>query len=131
MSQYWSDQALTVSDRPEFISFMNNTAKIVFSTSLAKADWNNTQIVRTIHKHQIEQWKRSPGKDILIYGSGAIVSQLAELQLIDEYALMLYPIVLGSGKALFPNISGRIKLNLIRTERFSCGSILQICHPHN
>jgi len=131
MFQYWSDQTLTISDRPEFIRFMNNTAKIVFSKSLVKADWKNTQVVRTIDKHQIELLKCSSGKDILIYGSGTVVSQLAELQLIDEYALMLYPVVLGSGKPLFPNISDRIKLDLISTERFSCGSMLHIYHPNN
>ena len=131
MSQYWSDKTLTAADRPSFINFMNNTPKIVFSKSLAEADWNNTKIVREVNKHDIEELKCGPGNDILIYGSGTIVSQLAKLDLIDEYALMLYPIVLGSGKPLFPNISDRIKFDLIHTESYSCGSNLHIYRPHN
>jgi len=135
MSQYWSDETLTASDRPSFINFMNNTAKIVFSKSLAKADWNNTKIVREVNKHDIDQLKGGLDGDILgdilIYGSGTIVSQLAKLGLIDEYALMLYPIVLGSGRPLFPNISDRIKLDLISTRCYSCGSILHIYRPYN
>jgi dihydrofolate reductase len=131
MSQYWSDETLTASDRPSFVNFMNNTAKIVFSKNLAKADWNNTKIFREVNKHDIDQLKRGSGSDILIYGSGTIVSQLAKLDLIDEYALMLYPIALGSGRPLFPNISDRIKLDLISTKRYSCGSSLHIFRPYN
>ncbi|GAA4168551.1 dihydrofolate reductase family protein [Sphingobacterium ginsenosidimutans] len=131
MFQYWSDETLTASDRPSFVHFMNNTPKIVFSKSLAKADWNNTKIVKEVNKHDIEELKRGLGGDILIYGSGTIVSQLAKLDLIDEYALMVYPVVLGSGRPLFPNISDRIKLDLISTRRYSCGSNLHIYRPYN
>ncbi|OOG16121.1 hypothetical protein BWD42_22340 [Sphingobacterium sp. CZ-UAM] len=131
MSQYWPDPTLTISDRPGIIDFMNNATKIVFSTSLVKADWNNSRIVNAIDRSEVERWKHSPGKDLLIYGSGTIVSQFSELKLIDEYALMLYPIVLGSGKPLFPNISERIKLNLISSRLFACGSILHTYYPEN
>lgn len=128
MSQYWPNSEAK-SELPSIVDHMNNTQKIVFSKSLDKANWNNTKIERDITKEQILSIKQESGKDIVIYGSGTIITQLSELELIDEYLLMINPVILGAGKPLFPNQTDRLKLNLTETQKFSCGSVLNTYKP--
>jgi dihydrofolate reductase len=67
--------------------------------------------------------KQEPGKDMVIYGSASIVQALTNLGLIDEYQLLVHPVVLGSGKPLFQNIQDRVKLKLIQSRVFSSGVV--------
>jgi dihydrofolate reductase len=72
----------------------------VFSRTLKSADWNNSVLLRDIDPEAIKQWKQEEGKDMLIYGSASIVQQLTTLGLIDEYQLLIHPVMLGGGKRL-------------------------------
>jgi dihydrofolate reductase len=95
---------------------LNAMRKIVFSRTLEKVEWNNSTLMKEILAEEIEHLKQQQGRDILIYGSASIVQALTNLGLIDEYQLLVYPIVLGSGKPLFQGITSRVHLNLVKTE---------------
>jgi dihydrofolate reductase len=123
MASFWTTPAAASQD-PAITNFMNNTPKIVFSKTLKKADWKNTRVIKDLKKEEILKIKQQSGKDMIIFGSGSIVSALAKLCLIDEYLIFVYPIILGSGKPLFKNLSNRIKLKLLETKTFKCGVVI-------
>lgn len=103
---------------------IDDATKIVFSNTLKKVEWKNSKILKEITIETISKLKKQPGKDIVIYGSGTIVSILTKLRLIDEYRLIVNPIVLGSGKSLFKGISDRLHLRLMKTKIFGSGNVL-------
>src|ERR1700686_4882943 len=80
---------------------MNGLPKYVVSTTLSEATWNATLIKGDLAE-ELSRLKQEAGQDILIFGSGELVHTLHERDLIDEYRLMIFPLVLGSGKRLFP-----------------------------
>ena len=73
--------------------------------------------------------KQLPGKNMMIFGSGSLVEQLTKLELIDEYHLMMNPVVLGKGIPLFKNIADRLKLTLVQTRIFKSGLVLLVYQP--
>jgi dihydrofolate reductase len=81
--------------------FLNKTQKLVFSKSMdAKPAWQPTRVVRDFSPRFVEDLKNQPGKDIILFGSGSIVSQLTQHRLIDEYIFVVSPVLLGSGRKL-------------------------------
>ncbi len=123
MVSYWPTPA-AAGEEPVITNFMNNTPKIVFSKTLEKAVWNNTGVIKEIKKEEILKMKQQPGKDIIIFGSGSIVSTLTKLGLIDDYLIFVNPVILGSGKPLFKDINDRINLKLLSTKKFNNGVVL-------
>ncbi len=123
MASYWSG-ARAVKNDPIVAGLMNNTPKIVFSKTLRKAEWNNTKITQGIGKLDIEKLKQEPGKDLFIFGSGNIVGELSGLRLIDEYRLMVNPVILGQGKPMFKDWRQRQKLKLSNSKQFKSGNVL-------
>ena len=103
---------------------LNSMRKIVFSRSLGSAEWNNSVLLREIDPEAIKRWKQEDGKDMLIYGSASIVQQLTNLGLIDEYQLLVHPVVLGGGKPLLTNIGDKHRLKLVSAKPFSSGVVL-------
>jgi dihydrofolate reductase len=108
---------------------MNEIRKYVVSTTLAKADWNNSSIICENIFDSIRRLKEQPGRDILIYGSGVLARTLLEHQLIDQLNLLVYPLVLGSGKRLFASADGQTKLKLIEHKPFTSGVVALIYQP--
>jgi dihydrofolate reductase len=106
------------------VDFMNNSRKVVFSKSLKKAEWNNSVVMKDIMPKEIEKLKQGAGKDIVIFGSGSIVSQLTKLGLIDEYQFLINPVFLGDGKTLFKSEEAKSKLKLSDTKIFDKGNIM-------
>ncbi len=102
---------------------LNAMRKIVFSRSLEKVEWNNSTLLSEVNPEAIVQLKQEPGKDIVIYGSASIVQALTNLGLIDEYQLLVHPVVLGGGKPLFQNIHDRVNLKLVETKQFPSGVV--------
>lgn len=94
-AKYWPTQT-----GPGFGERMNALPKYVVSTSLQKADWNNTQILRDVAK-EVAELKQTSGGDILIYGSATLVKSLMHHDLVDELRLLLYPVSVGGGLKLF------------------------------
>ncbi len=113
----------TVTTAGKFGERMNAIQKLVVSNTLQDARWNNSSIVRGNILEGIKALKEQDGKDILVFGSALLVQALAEHQLIDEYRLLTYPVVLGAGKRLFKEKFG-MKLKLIEAKTFDTGVVL-------
>jgi dihydrofolate reductase len=111
---------------------VNTSPKIVFSKTLWKveegANWKNIKIFHEIKPEEIFKLKEQEGKDFTILGSGSIIQQFANLDLIDEYNLVVVPVVLGVGKSLFKDVTKR-KLKLLETKTFKNGIVLLKYRP--
>ena len=108
-----------------FGDVMNGIRKYVVSTTLQSADaWRNSTIISNNVVEEVRKLKEQPGKNILMDGSSVLIPTLAENDLVDEYALHVYPIVLGSGKQLFPG-GKRINMKLVDSKALPTGVIFQ------
>lgn len=126
MVQYWpTPQA--ISNDPVIAKLMNEHQKIVISKTLERADWQNTRIINKDFAEKIRMLKQQPGKDLVILGSGRLVAELTKIGLIDEYQLMVNPILLGQGNPLFHGIDHRVKLRLTQCKAFPSGNVL-LCY---
>lgn len=113
---------------PEVADRMNNAQKVVFSKTLNKVSWNNTRLVKGDLLNEVRKMKGG-GEDILILGSGKIVSQLAQANLIDQYQLILVPIVLGDGRTLFEGMKNKLRLKRTESRTFKNGNVLLTYAP--
>lgn len=123
---YWPKVAEDTSQSPEdnqIAHALNNMRKIVVTHNELKSDWQNSEAWHDIGADRINELKNQDGKNIVIYGSGTITRQLTELGLIDEYQLIVAPVLLGSGKTLFEGNSQR-QLELTGTRVFDSGNVL-------
>jgi class 3 adenylate cyclase/dihydrofolate reductase len=107
-----------------FANRMNSLPKYVVSTTLKEAEWNNSTIISGNIAEEVSKLKQQPGGDILIYGSADLVHTLMKHDLIDEYRLMVHPVVLGSGKRLFRDDSDTTHMRLADSRSFSSGVVL-------
>jgi dihydrofolate reductase len=103
--------------------------KFVFSRTLASATWNNTKLMKGDLATEVRKLKSEPGPDMVILGSGNIVSQLAQLNLIDEFQLAISPIVLGKGRTLFESVTKRLNLKLTSSRTFGNGTVFVCYQP--
>jgi dihydrofolate reductase len=103
---------------------MNAVPKVVFSTTLPSATWNNTELVRSDLPGAIKRLKSEDGPRLTILGSGSIVSQCAQAGLIDEYQVVVNPIILGRGLSMFQTVSDKRKLTLAASRQFDNGNVL-------
>jgi len=115
-------------DEQGFADRMNSLPKFVVSTTLEKVEWNNSRLIKENIPEEVSRLKQQPGQNILIYGSGDLVQTLMQSDLIDEYWLLVYPIVLGSGKRLFQDGS-KTTLSLKETKTFSSGVVVLCYQP--
>lgn len=112
---------------PGFVAmarWLNETPKLVLSRSLKHASWGPSEILRGVDVAELTAIKRRPGKDLLIFGSGSLVSQLSEHGLIDEYRFVVCPLLLGRGNALLGDLGRRVSLRLGSAESFPSGNVL-------
>ena len=123
MVSFWPTAAARKS-APEVAEVMNRMQKVVFSRTLAKADWANTTLVKSDPVEAVRAMKQREKQDLLVMGSGQIVAQLAQAGLIDEYEIVVNPIVLGSGRTLFEGVDHRLDLKLSKTRQFSNGNVV-------
>lgn len=107
---------------------MNSAPKYVVSTTLEKANWNNTRrIIKENVIEEIRKIKQEPGDYILIPGSATLVQSLLETGLIDEYKFLVHPLIMGSGKCFFKEGMAKTRLELVETKTFSSGVVL-LCY---
>ena len=128
MESYWPSLVKNPSgNKPmdEFAVLIDNIQKIVFSHKLKHVDWKNTILKKEIIKEEISELKQSGngGSKNILAGSPSLIVALTKLDLIDEYHLVVHPVVSGSGLPLFKNITDRIKLKLLKTKTFGCGAV--------
>jgi dihydrofolate reductase len=100
----------------EFADKFNTMPKFVVSTTLEHADWNNTTVIRGNVAEEVSRLKEQSGGDILVNGSRMLVETLMEDDLVDEYRLMVFPVVLGSGKRLFGDRGETTPLRLVENK---------------
>jgi class 3 adenylate cyclase/dihydrofolate reductase len=112
-----------------FADRMNSIAKYVISGSLKTATWQNTTIISENPLEEIAALKREPGRDIYLYGSADLLNSLVGHDLIDEYRLMVFPVVLGSGKRLFHDTTDVTHLQLVDTRTFESGVTVLTYQP--
>jgi dihydrofolate reductase len=108
---------------------MNNLKKVVFSRTLDQAAWNNTKLVKGDMAAEIRKMKNAPGAGMVILGSGSIVSQLSQAGLIDEYQMVVNPVVLGKGRTMFDGVPEKLALKLTGTRAFGNGNVLLCYEP--
>ncbi|HVC37013.1 MAG TPA: dihydrofolate reductase family protein [Gammaproteobacteria bacterium] len=122
MAGYWPTPAAAEND-PFITEKMNTLPKIVFSKTLQKVEWANSRLAKKALTDEVWELKQQHGKDIVIFGSGSIVSALGQAQLIDEYRLFVNPIILGHGAPMFRQVRDRIRLKLLKTRIFNSGLV--------
>jgi len=128
MAAFWPTPGAIESD-PVVAEAMNSLPKIAFSKTLQRADWSNSSLAREIVAEEISALKREAGKDIAIFGSSTLVSAFSELGLIDEYRVMVNPVVLGSGIPLFNGMDRYLKLKFLQARPFRSGNLLLYYTP--
>ena len=128
MMSYWpTSQARK--DAPAVAGKMNDAPKIVFSRKMKKATWKNTRLIGGDLAAETRKLKAERGPPMVLMGSGTIVSQLTRTRLIDEYQLVVNPIVLGDGKTLFEGAEEKMGLKLVKTRAFGNGNVLLCYEP--
>ena len=123
MAAYWPTKA-AIKDSAIVARRMNEMSKIVFSRTLKKAEWSNTKLVKDRVAEKVLGMKQQPGKNLIIFGSANLAATMTKNRLIDEYRIMVNPILLGKGHPLFPGIKGKLQLNLLSTRVFHSGNVL-------
>ena len=113
-------------EEKDYARRLNAMRKIVISKSMDKADWESSEVWNEIDEAKIKELKEQEGKDILIYGSASIISQLTDMKLIDEYQILVQPALLSGGLKLFGEIKNRLDLELVSSEQFDSGVMLLI-----
>lgn len=119
----------TMTDTGEFGEKMNSMPKYVASTTLEELAWNNSRLINGNVVEEVSALKQQPGQDLLLAGSGVLVHTLMQHDLIDEYRLMVHPIILGSGKRLFRDGGAMKTLKLVETKTFSSGVVVLSYQP--
>jgi dihydrofolate reductase len=128
MASYWPTP-LALKNDPIVAAGMNTADKIVFSRTLKKADWQNTQLIRDDAVGAVVKMKQRPGKNMTLLGSGSILTQFAEQGLIDEYEIMVDPVVLGNGTPVMKGIGRMLDLKLTGSRIFKSGVVLLSYRP--
>ncbi len=127
MADYWSSPD-AAKDDPIVAGLMNQIPKIVFSKTLNKAEWNNTRLVKDHVADEISKLKKQSSKDLAVFGSANLMSELMRMDLIDEHRVMVNPVVLGNGTPLLQT-KDKIALKLLKTRAFKNGNVLLIYQP--
>jgi dihydrofolate reductase len=128
MAGYWpTDMAKQA--MPVVAERMNAARKIVFSRTLDAAGWRNTKLIRSDPAAAIRELKQESGDDMVIFGSGTIIAQLAPQGLIDEYQLVLNPVVLGGGTTMFAGVPQPLALRQTGSRTFRNGNVFLTYRP--
>lgn len=127
MASYWPQ-----SEDP-YAAPMNDIPKVVFSTTLRddEATWPVTRVARGDLTTEIAAVKAESGPDVIVWGGGRLAGALAAADLIDEYRLLVQPLVLGRGQALFDQLPDSRHLELVESKPFPSGILVQVYRPHH
>jgi dihydrofolate reductase len=114
--------------KDEGAPYFNSVRKYVVTTTLDKAEWNNSHIIKGNVVEEILKLKQSAGRDITVHGSGKLVQTLMQHNLVDCYRLLVYPVVLGKGQRLF-EAGTTATLKLVKSQAFSSGVVGLVYEP--
>ena len=119
----------SVKDEEGFADQMNSLPKYVVSSTLEKLEWNNSRLIRGNIPEEIKKLKREISRNILVDGGSDLVNLLMQHDLIDEYRLLVYPVVLGKGKRLFREGSPNRELRLREARALGGGVVALVYQP--
>ena len=123
MASFWpTPQAMQM--MPIVAEAMNRMRKTVFSKTLDTATWQNTRLFKNDLIGNVRRMKTEPGPDLLLMGSGQLISQLTQAKLIDEYQIVVTNSILGAGRSMFEGVSGKPSLKLTKTRAFQNGNVV-------
>ncbi len=131
MESYWPEVVKNptgVKSTDEFARSIDDVHKIVFSRTLNKVVWRNSELKNEINKEEILELKQQVDKDLYVCSPSMILA-FAKLDLIDEFQLCIHPVIVGSGLILFKDITERIDLKLLRTKTFARGAVMHYYEP--
>lgn len=128
MASFWPTPAAREM-MPEVAEAMNRMPKFVCSRTLKKVSWENTTLLKGDLVAEVRKLKQLPGPGITILGSGSVVAQLAQAGLIDQYQVVVNPLVLGNGRTMFEGVTKRLPLRLTGSRAFGNGSVLLNYEP--
>jgi dihydrofolate reductase len=123
MVEYWP------SSTHKYAPPMNEKPKVIFSKTLKETNWKHSRVVNGDMTEEIVRLKQQDGNNILAHGGATFAQSLSRLGLIDEYRLIVHPIVLGNGLSLFKGLPERINLKLLDTRVFNTGAVLHTYQP--
>lgn len=123
MAKHWS------SAKGRTAEFMNSVPKVVFSRTLASADWNNSRLVRDGAAAEVAALKRMPGKDLFLFGSADLSATFVREGLFDEYRIGVAPMLLGAGNPLFKGSDERARLELVEARPLATGCVILRYRP--
>lgn len=121
MNSFWPTPAAQQM-MPEVAQRMNNAEKIVFSRTLKEATWANTRPISGDIIAAVRELKATAGPDMLLMGSGEIIAQLTAAKIIDQYQLVIVPVVLGAGRTMFAGVSEKVELERVESRSFGNGN---------
>ena len=122
---YWGEVAQDAANEDNALGKrITEIPKIVFSTTMTSSSWSNTTVLNGPLATEIERLKQMPGKDMIVYGGAGFVSSLVKDNLVDEYDLLVNPVVAGNGLGIFQDVQHPLQLTLIEVRPFSCGTVL-------
>lgn len=128
MAGFWPTET-AIKTLPDVAERMNNGSKVVFSRTMEKASWNNTKLIKGDLAAEVRKMKQEPGDPMVIMGSGSIISQLTDERLIDEYQIVMIPVVLGKGRTMFDGVKERVPLKLTKSRVFGNGNMVLWYEP--
>jgi dihydrofolate reductase len=128
MKSFWPTP-MAAAQFPDVAKGMNELPKVVFSKTMNEATWNNTRLIKGDLENEVRKLKDESGDQLVLMGSGSIVSQLTQAGLVDEYELVLIPLVLGEGRTMFEGVKNKLPLKLINTRTFKNGNVLLTYEP--
>ena len=112
-----------------YVDKLNSMAKYIASTTLNELTWENTQLIKGDAARGVAELKEQPGQNLVIYGCLDLMHRLEEHDLIDEYRLLVHPVLLGSGRSLLEDGAKRVNLDLVDTTVLSSGVAVLTCQP--
>lgn len=128
MAEYWPTFTVMESD-PIIAEKMNRLPKYVFSRTLDRVDWHNTQLFKGDAAAEVAKLKQEPGGDLYIFGSARLAMPLIRAGLVDEMRLIVNPVAIGSGTPLFKDLEAPQELKLLRAHVFRNGNVLLVYQP--
>jgi dihydrofolate reductase len=128
MEGFWTTP-LAAQMMPDVAKGMNASSKVVFSETLDQVSWDNTVLLKGDLIAEVKKLKADSGPDMVILGSGSLVAQLAQENLIDEYQIIISPVAIGGGRTLFEGLKKNRRLKLVNTRVFKNGSVFLVYQP--
>jgi dihydrofolate reductase len=127
LAGYWPKVKNNDKNDLEIANRLNGSPKYVVSSTLKQAEWNNSTIINKGAVKEITNLKQKPGRNILVFGSATLVESLMGANLVDEYRLLVHPIIMGRGKRAFKDGMATTKLTLGETTTLSSG-VISLCY---